>query len=336
MRNSAKVVVITGAAAGVGRACAIRFAREGAALGLIARDRDALEELSAELVRSGAEAVEYAAIDVSDAEAVEDAARRFELVLGPVDIWLNDAMLTVFSPVHAMGAAEFRRVTEVTYLGVVHGAMAALKLMRPRGQGHIINIGSALAYRGIPLQAAYCGAKHAIRGFTASLRTELEEEDSGIAVSIIELPAMNTPQFDWARTHMPREPKPMGTIYQPEVAAEAVFKAARYRPREYWVGLSTVLTIAGNMIFPGFMDFYLARTAVEGQETGKKVAADRRDNLEQPITELHRTRGRFGTQSKSRAMILSGGRARLGIVAAGALAFYLVGRFFSPSDRGCP
>lgn len=327
MRN--KVVIITGAAAGVGRACALRFARAGAFLGLIARDKASLEALSAELIQQGAGAVEYAWIDVSDAEAVENAARRFENDLGPIDVWLNDAMVTVFSPVHALTAAEFRRVTEVTYLGVVHGAMAALKMMRPRDRGHIINIGSALAYRGIPLQAAYCGAKHAIRGFTSSLRSELEAEGSKIAVSIIELPAMNTPQFDWARTHMSRGPKPMGTIYQPEVAAEAVFRAARYRPREYWVGFSTVMTIVGNILFPNFMDRYLARTAVAGQETDVEVDPGRRDNLEEPVTALHRTHGRFTSCAKPRGVILSGSWTRALVVAAGAAVCFCAGRAFS-------
>src|SRR6185437_3408116 len=182
------------------------------------------------------------------------AADRFERELGPIDLWVNDAMLTVFSPIHRLKPEEFRRVTEVTYLGVVYGAMSALQHMRRRNRGHIINIGSALAYRGIPLQSAYCGAKHAIRGFTSSLISELRHQGSAIAVSIIELPAMNTPQFDWARVHISRQPKPMGTIYQPEVAAEAVFRAAKRRPREYWVGLSTLMTIIGNMIAPNFMD----------------------------------------------------------------------------------
>ncbi len=325
--------MITGAAAGVGRACALRFARAGASLGLIARDKVPLEELSAELVQQGAAAVEYAWIDVSDAEAVENAARRFENDLGPIDIWLNDAMVTVFSPVHALTAAEYRRVTEVTYLGVVHGAMAALKLMRPRNGGQIINIGSALAYRGIPLQAAYCGAKHAIRGFTASLRSELEAEGSKISVSIIELPAMNTPQFDWARTRMPREPKPMGTIYQPEVAAEAVFRAARHRPREYWVGFSTALTIVGNILLPNLMDRYLADTAVEGQETDVKVDADRRDNLNAPVSSLHRTHGRFDSLAKRKGVVLSGSWARVAVVAAGAAACFCAGRMLSGGKR---
>jgi short-subunit dehydrogenase len=328
------VVVITGAGAGVGRACAFRFAREGTSLGLISRDETALQELAEQLTEVGAAVVSIAALDVSDAEAVDQAARRFEAELGEIDLWVNDAMLTVFSPVHALTPAEFKRVTETTYLGVVHGAMAALRLMRPRDQGHIINIGSALAYRGIPLQAAYCGAKHAIRGFTASLRAELEQEKSGIALSIVELPAMNTPQFDWARTHMAHEPKPMGTIYQPEAAAEAVFRAALTRPREYWVGLSTLLTIVGNMIVPNFMDRFLARTAVKGQQTSHDVSPERRDNLYRPITELHRTKGAFGGNARPRAMIVSGSWARGLIVAGGALFFYVLGRSIHRESDG--
>lgn len=329
-----RVAVITGAGAGVGRACAFRFARAGTSLGLISRDRAALEELAQKLEDEGAPHVSIAAVDVSDAEAVDEAARRFEEELGEIGLWVNDAMLTVFSPVHALTPAEFKRVTEATYLGCVYGAMAALRVMRPRDKGHIVNIGSALAYRGIPLQAAYCGAKHAIRGFTASLRVELEQEKSGIAVSIVELPAMNTPQFDWARTHMAHEPKPMGTVYQPEVAAEAVFRAALTRPREYWVGLSTLLTIVGNMIAPNFMDRFLARTAIKGQQTSHDVSPARRDNLYHPITELHRTEGAFGSRAKPRAMIVSGSWARGLIVAGGALFFYLLGRsLHRESDR---
>jgi short-subunit dehydrogenase len=324
-RSSPVNVVITGAGAGVGRACAFRFAKSGARLGLISRDAASLVVLEQELAAAGALATAIAPLDVCDADAVEAAAAAFEVSLGPIDVWVNDAMVTVFSPVSAITPAEYRRVTEVTYLGTVHGAMAAVRRMRPRGRGQIINIGSALAYRGIPLQSAYCGAKHAIRGFTASLRTELLHEKSRIGVTIIELPAMNTPQFDWARTHMPRQPKPMGTIYQPEVAAEAVFRAAKHRPHEYWVGFSTLLTIVGNMILPAFMDWYLARTAVVGQETTQSVRPDRRDNLYEPVTDLHRTRGVFDSASRKSAMILSGVWTRGAIVACGALVFFLVG-----------
>jgi NAD(P)-dependent dehydrogenase (short-subunit alcohol dehydrogenase family) len=320
-----KVVVITGAAAGVGRATAIRFARAGARLGLIARDRVALEALCDVVIAAGAPSAVIAAFDVGEAQAVEDAAARFEEALGPIDVWINNAMLTVFSPVKDIAPEEFRRVTEVTYLGVVHGCMAALKRMRQRRRGQIVNVGSALAYRGIPLQSAYCGAKHAIRGFTASLRTELRHDRSGIVVSIVELPAMNTPQFGWARTHMPRQPKPMGTIYQPEAAAEAIFRASQTGAREYWIGWSTLLTIVGNMIAPDFMDWYLARNALDGQETAKPVRPDRKDNLFSPVTELHRTRGRFGATARPQAVILPAGLTRAGIIGTGALCFSILG-----------
>jgi short-subunit dehydrogenase len=318
------VVVITGAGAGVGRAIAMRFAAPGVKLGLISRDESALQVLAQELENRGATAA-IAAIDVSEAQAVADAAVQFEAELGPIDLWVNDAMLTVFSPVHLITPEEFARVTNVTYLGVVHGCMAALRHMRPRRRGQIVNIGSALAYRGIPLQSAYCGAKHAIRGFTASLRSEQEHDRTNVDVSIIELPAMNTPQFDWARTHMPRQPRPMGTVYQPEVAAEAVFRAAHTKAREYWVGASTFMTIVGNMIAPAYLDRYLARTAVEGQETSNQVSADRKDNLFEPITPLHRTHGRFGQSAKPSAAVLSGTATRYAVVAAGALLFLACG-----------
>lgn len=318
------VVVITGAAAGVGRAVAVRFARAGAKVGLISRDAEALAEMKAELVAGGAR-VAFVAADVADADAVFAAASQLEAELGPIDLWVNDAMVTVFSPVSKITPEEFRRVTEVTYLGQVHGAMAALKLMTPRGRGQIINIGSALAYRGIPLQGAYCGAKSAVRGFTAALRTELEHEKSAIKVSIMELPAMNTPQFSWGRTHMPRQPKPMGTIYQPEAAAEAVFKAACTRPNEYWVGLDTVWTIVGNMVAPDLLDRVLARSAVKGQQTAAPVRPDRKNNLFEPITALHATHGHFGEAAKSKALIVDGQAIRAAVVAAGAAVFFALG-----------
>lgn len=316
--------VITGATAGVGRAVALRFAAPGVRLGLIARDEEALRDLAAEITQKGA-VCSTAAIDVRDAQAMNDAAARFKSEFGSIDVWVNDAMVTVFSPVHEITPDEFREVTEVTYLGVVYGCQAALSVMRPRGKGHIINIGSALAYRGIPLQSAYCGAKHAIRGFTAALRTELKHDKAGVAVSIIELPAVNTPQFDWARTHMGQQPRPMGTIYQPEAIAEAVFRATNRTPREYWVGFSTLMTIIGNMVAPNLLDGFLARSAYKGQTTGLATRPDRKDNLDGPVTELHRTRGVFSQESKPRAMIVSGSLARYAIIAAGAAVFFALG-----------
>jgi NAD(P)-dependent dehydrogenase (short-subunit alcohol dehydrogenase family) len=317
-------IVVTGASAGVGRATALRLAGAGARLGLIARDEEALQVLAAEVRELGTDCI-FAALDVADARAVEAAAERFNAELGPIDVWVNDAMVTVFSPVHEITPEEFREVTEVTYLGVVHGCMAASKLMRLRGRGHIINIGSALAYRGIPLQSAYCGAKHAIRGFTASLRTELKHDRLDIPVTLIELPAVNTPQFDWARTHMGTQPRPMGTVYQPEAIAEAVWRAVERAPREYWVGWSTVETIIGNMVSPGFLDGILARKAYRGQSTELAVRPDRQDNLFKPVTNLHRTRGVFDKEAKPRALIVSGSATRYAVVAAGAFLFFALG-----------
>jgi NAD(P)-dependent dehydrogenase (short-subunit alcohol dehydrogenase family) len=324
-----KVVVVTGAAAGVGRAIALRFAEEGAKLGLISRDRSALEALAEDMRAAGAQEASIAPLDVSVAADMFAAADRFADELGPIDIWVNDAMLTVFSLVRDITPEEFHRVTEVTYLGVVHGSMAALKQMRPQGGGRIINIGSALAYRGIPLQSAYCGAKHAIRGFTASLRAELEHEHSPVTVSILELPAINTPQFDWARTHRAHQPKPMGTIYQPEAVAEAVLRAAHSGAAEYWVGTSTLLTIVGNMIAPKFMDWFLARTAVSGQETKELVGPERRDNLAHPVAGLHRTHGSFDAKAKAEVTIYPGAATRAAIVAGGAVLFFALGQLIA-------
>ncbi|MGH6971906.1 MAG: SDR family oxidoreductase, partial [Caulobacteraceae bacterium] len=235
------------------------------------------------------------------------------------------AMETVFSPLSEMTPAEFRRVTDVTYLGFVYGTMAALKSMRSRGRGRIVQMGSALAYRGIPLQSAYCGAKHAIRGFTNSLRAELQHERSRIRVSIVELPAINTPQFDWARTHMDEAPRPMGEVFEPEVAARAIYRAAGGRWREYWVGGSTLMTIVGNMVLPEAMDRILARSAFKGQERGEPVSPDRRDNLRQPVTALHRTHGSFEAQARTGALVAPAPAARLAVVAAGALTFLAAG-----------
>ena len=234
-RNRHRTVIVTGASAGVGRAIAKRFGQAGDRIGLIARDEDALKDVQRELQGCFAHA-EYEGADVADADALFGAAERLQERLGPVDIWINDAMETVFSLVADIRPEEFRRVTEVTYLGFVYGTMAALKSMRPRGEGRIIQIGSALAYRGIPLQAAYCGAKHAIRGFTDSLRTELLNERSAISLTMIDLPAVNTPQFDWARAHIPHTPRPMGRPVEPDVIADAVYRVADGHCREYWIG----------------------------------------------------------------------------------------------------
>ena len=312
-------VAVTGASAGIGRAVALRFAKAGARLGLIARDAEALRAVQAEIEKLGGSAV-VAPADVADAEAVFAAAEQIRQAFGPTDIWINDAMVTVFSPVWEMTPEEFRRVTEVTYLGFVHGTLAALRDMRPRGRGTIIQIGSALAYRGIPLQAAYCGAKHAIRGFTNSLRTELIHAGSEINVSMVELPAVNTPQFDWARTHMGQQPRPVPPVVQPEVIAEAVFRVAQKPQRELWIGWSTLKAILGNMLIPGLLDRYLAHNTVAAQQSRAPVSPMRQDNLMEPIHHLHRTRGRFDREASASAVAIAGPVARLAPVAAGALA----------------
>jgi NAD(P)-dependent dehydrogenase (short-subunit alcohol dehydrogenase family) len=319
-----RTVIITGASAGVGRAIALRFARAGDRVGLIARDEGALREVQHELQARGAEA-EYESADVADASAVFLAAERLQQRLGPVDIWINDAMETVFSTVAEIHPDEFRRVTEVCYLGFVHGTMAALKSMRPRRRGRIIQIGSALAYRGIPLQAAYCGAKHAIRGFTNSLRTELLHEGSDIIVSMIDLPAVNTPQFDWARLHIRHNPRPMGQPIEPEVVADAVFRAAQGSAREYWLGLQTLMTILGNTLAPAFLDRYLARNGIAGQQTRTLASQERKDNLDHPVTALHRTRGSFSAGAASHAPLVQGDLARLASVAFAATIFLALG-----------
>ena len=314
-----KVVVVTGASAGVGRAVAKRFAAGGAAVALIARDADALADTEAEIEAVAGKNLAIPA-DMADADAVFAAAERIETELGPIELWVNNAMLTVFSPVWEMAPEEFRRVTEATYLGYVHGTMAALRYMRPRNRGTILQVGSALAYRGIPLQAAYCGAKHAIRGFTDSLRTELLHEGSAIRLTTVHLPAVNTPQFDWARTHMEQLPRPVAPVFQPEAIAEQIHRAALRAPREYWLGRTTAQVIIGNMIAPGLLDRYLAMVAHKGQQRPHPVPSSRPDNLERPVSGLHRTHGSFGHEATRRIVAVSGTAARFGWVALVAVA----------------
>ena len=322
--NKPETVIVTGASAGVGRATALRFGKAGARVGLIARDGKALNDVKRKIERSGGEAA-VAAVDVADADELFKAAEKLEAELGPVDVWVNDAMVTVFSPVTEITPDEFKRVTEVSYLGFVYGTMTALRLMRPRNRGAIVQVGSALAYRGIPLQAAYCGAKFAIRGFTNSLRTELMHEKSGIHLTIVHLPAVNTPQFDWARTHMDRQPRPVAPVFQPEAVANTIYKAAHERKREVWLGRSTIEIVLGNFLAPALLDRYLARTAVKGQSTRRMVAADRRDNLMRPVHHLHRTRGSFGREAESRALAMPGPATRVAAVTAGVLAAGVIG-----------
>jgi len=273
-----KVVVITGASAGVGRATAELFARRGWKVGLLARGEERLAD-AAEAVRAlGTQAIAIPT-DVADAAAVERAAERIEYELGPIDVWVNNAMATVFAPVAKITPDEFRRGTEVTYLGQVHGTLSALKRMRRRNRGTIVNVGSALAYRAIPLQSVYCAAKYAVRGFTDSLRTEIIHDRLKVHLTMVHLPAMNTPQFDWALNKMDRRPQPVPPIFQPEVAARAILFAATHRRREVWVGMPTLKAIVANKIAPGLLDRYLAGRGYEGQLTKEPKPADSPANL---------------------------------------------------------
>jgi len=312
-----QVVVITGATAGVGRATARAFARRKARIGLLARGVDRLTATAAEVEAAGGKALALPT-DVADAEAVERAADAVERQLGPIDIWINCAMATIFAPVHEIDADEYRRATEVTYLGFVYGTMAALRRMRPRNRGTIVQVGSALAYRSIPLQAPYCGAKHAILGFTASLRTELMHEGSGVHVTMVQMPALNTPQFDWARNKMPRRPQPVPPIFEPEVAAEAIVFAAYARRREVFVGGSTVAAIIGNRLAPGLLDRYLAHSGYRGQLT-QEANPGGPDNLFAPIAGDHGAHGRFGALAHRKSAELWMVRHR-GLLAAGLVA----------------
>ncbi len=309
MPYSSQTVVVTGASAGVGRATAHRFARGGWNVALIARDQPALEQVAHEVEELGGTGMVFP-LDVTDAPAMFAAADAVATRCGGIDVWVNDAMVTVFSAVWKITPEEFHRVTDVTYMGFVHGTMAALRHMRARNSGTIIQIGSALAYRGIPLQAAYCGAKYAIRGFTDALRTELIHDHSAIKVTIVELPAVNTPQFDWARTHMARQPRPVAPVIQPEAVAEIVFKAAHNPKREYWLGFSTVKAILASMILPTFLDHYLAKNVYSAQERPLLVSPERRDNLMTPVGALHRTHGSFDAEASQHVIAISGPVAR--------------------------
>jgi short-subunit dehydrogenase len=279
---SDEVVVITGASAGVGRATARAFARRGARIGLLARGEDGLEGARADVEKDGGEALAIPT-DVAHSKDVEAAAEAVEKRFGPIGIWVNNAMTTVFSPLREITPEEFKRATEVTYLGTVYGTMAALKRMYTRNRGCIVQVGSALAYRSIPLQAPYCGAKHAIRGFTDSLRSELIHDRSNIHLTMVQMPALNTPQFSWCKTTLPRHPQPVPPIFQPEVAAEAIVWAAHHKRREIYVGGPTILAIEGNKIAPGWLDHYLARTCYDGQQTDEPVGRDRPNNLFDPV-----------------------------------------------------
>jgi short-subunit dehydrogenase len=292
-----KVVVITGAGAGVGRATVEEFARQGFDVALLSRNAARLEQASDDARRFGVRALPIPT-DVADAGAVDAAAERTEAELGPIDIWVNVAMATVFAPVSKLTAEEVERGTKVTYLGQVHGMMAALKRMRGRNRGTIVNVGSALAYRSVPLQSIYCGAKAAIRGFTDSLRSEIIHDRLNVHLTMVDLPAINTPQFDWALNKMGRKAKPVAPIFEPEVAARAIFFAATHRRREVWVGWPTVKAILANRIVPGLIDRYLAKAGYSGQLTDQPTAPNAPSNLFASVDGDYAAHGRFDDQSR--------------------------------------
>jgi NADP-dependent 3-hydroxy acid dehydrogenase YdfG len=296
-----KVVVVTGASAGVGRAIAHAFAHRGATVGLVARGRSGLEAAAEEVGALGGTPLVVPA-DVAVHDEVDSAAQAVERRAGPIDVWVNDAMASVFAPLAETAPDELRRATEVTYLGTVYGTMAALRRMVPRDRGVVVQVGSALAYRAIPLQAAYCGAKFAVRGFTDSVRTELLHDRSSVWITMVQLPAVNTPQFSWCRTRLPDHPQPVPPIFDPDVPAEAVYWAATHRRRELIVGGSALKAIVASVAAPGLADRYLARTGYDSQQLqGEPVERDRPDNLFAPVEDLAATRGRFTSESRTQS-----------------------------------
>ena len=295
-----EVVVVTGASGGVGRAVAHAFAKRGAHIGLLARGEGGLDGARREVESFGGKAL-VLPTDVADHEQVEAAAQAVETRLGPIDVWVNDAMATVFAPFLQVKPEEFKRATEVTYLGAVYGTMSALKRMVSRDRGTVVQVGSALAYRAIPLQSAYCGAKFGVRGFTDSVRTELMHDGSNVWITMVQLPAVNTPQFDWCRTRLPDHPQPVAPIYQPEVPAEAVYWAAHHRRRELDVGGSAVKAIFGNKLSPRFADWYLARTGYESQQIKGMPVDGRPDNLCEPVPSEAATHGMFNSRAHARS-----------------------------------
>jgi NAD(P)-dependent dehydrogenase (short-subunit alcohol dehydrogenase family) len=298
-----RVVVVTGASGGIGRAAAIAFAGLGDAVALIARGEAGLVGVQNEIEENGGTTIRIPT-DVSDADAVEAAAALVEEKLGPIDVWVNVAFSSIFSPFSEITADEFARATSVTYLGYVYGTMAALRRMKPRDRGTIVQVGSALAYRGIPLQTAYCGAKHAIQGFNESLRCELLHDHSGVTTTMVQMPAVNTTQFSWVLSRLPNRPQPVPPIYQPEVAARAVVWAANHPGRrEQWVGASTVVTLIANAIVPGVLDRYLARTGYKSQQTSQPRLPNQIVNLWQAADENEDfgSHGDFDSRSMSRS-----------------------------------
>ncbi|MBA4139817.1 MAG: SDR family oxidoreductase [Segetibacter sp.] len=321
-----KVVVITGASGGVGRATAWEFAKQGAKVALLARGMEQLEATKKEVENYGGKAL-IIQCDVADANQVEGAAEQTEKTFGEIDVWVNNAMASVFALFKEVTPDEFKRVTEVTYLGTIYGTKAALKRMLPRDKGSIVFVGSALAYRGIPLQSAYCGAKHGIQGFYDSLRSELMHDKSNIKTCMVELPGINTTQFGWVLSKLPNKPKPMGKVYQPEVAARAIVFAAAHNRREIFVGYPTFEAIIGNKIAPWLGDFVLSKTGIKGQQTDEPAGQDRKDNVWEPVPEDRGAHGPFGDIAASKSLTLwaSINRGLVSGVAGIALAALVVG-----------
>ena len=323
--NTPRTIVITGASAGVGRATAKLFAEtEGANVALIARGQESLDGARQEVEALGGQVLTISC-DVADAEAVEAAAAKVEQTWGTIDVWVNNAMTSVFAFITDTSAAEFKRVTEVCYLGYVHGTQAALRRMLPRNTGHIIQVGSALAYRGIPLQAAYCASKHAIQGFMDSLQAELIHKKSAVIATMVQMPALNTPQFDWCRNKMSAKPQPVPPIYQPEVAAKAIVYASHHSRREIYVGLSTVVAIVGNKLLPGLGDWYLGRNGVASQESPDPAVTESSDNLYSPVAGDPGTHGRFDNLSRRSSPQLWASLHRSQLVATGLCVAFLAG-----------
>ncbi|HEX5493294.1 MAG TPA: SDR family oxidoreductase [Mycobacteriales bacterium] len=329
MSSEPQVVVVTGSTGGIGRAVAHAFAARGSRVALLARGEKGLAGAAREVTEHGGTPLPIS-VDVADPDAMDAAAQRVEDELGPIDVWVNTAFTSVFAPFDQIRPEEFRRVTEVTYLGYVYATGAALRRMRPRDRGVVVQVGSALAYRGIPLQSAYCGAKHAIQGFNESLRCELMHDRSGVRVTMVQMPAVNTPQFGWVLSRLPRQAQPVPPIYQPELAARAVVYAADHpRRREYWVGGSTAGTLLVNAVAPGLLDRYLARTGFRSQQTDQPRPGDQPANLWAPADAEnghdYDTQGMFGDRSTDRSVQLWASQHHGLLGAAGAAAGALAG-----------
>jgi len=312
-------VVVTGGSAGLGRATAVAFAEHGCNVAVIARDPARLAETKRDIESAGGRSLTFP-VDVSDSAALQAAADTVASDWNSIDVWVNCAMATIFAPFHEIQPDEFRRVVEVTLLGFVYGTMAALKHMRTRNSGTIVQVGSALSYRAIPLQSAYCASKFAIRGFTDSLRSELLHDKSRIRLTMVQMPAFNTPQFDWARNRMPRKPMPVPPIFQPEFGARAVLRAAQHAPRELWVGKPAIQAIVGNFVAPGWIDRFLARKGYEGQLSPEIHEPGQADNLFSPVQGDFGAHGRFDRQSSDTGYVTASGGTVRKVIGATALA----------------